>query len=174
MQVNAASAVLAFDSIPAFEGVAIMSTNRTVWFLVADSARARILSTDRIGSHFETVASFESEDAHKPSHELGSDKPGRAFERGIPSRSAMEPHTAPQRVAKQQFDRDVAQALNQAAGQNQFDALVLVAPPRTLGDLRRHLDDSARDRVSEEVGKDLVKLPEPDLQVQLRDLLRPH
>ena len=150
-----------------------MAQAHTTWFLIADSARARIVSVRRHMPGFETIATFDSEEAHQLSRDLGSDRPGRAHESASPTRHAVEPRSDPQRVAKQRFDRAVAETLNRAAAERRFDALFLIAPPRTLGDLRQELDDATRAKVREELDKDWVKLPEPELEQQLNALLRP-
>ena len=150
-----------------------MPQAHTTWFLIADSARARIVSARRHVPGFETVVCFESEEAQHQSHEIGSDRPGRAFESASPTRHAVEPRSDPQRVAKQQFSHHVAEELNRAAAEQRFDALYLIAPPRTLGELRPELSDATSAKMREELHKDWVHLPEPELEEHLNGLLHP-
>ena len=61
-------------------------------------------------------------------------------------------------MAKRDFTARLAGVLDKACGEGQFDRLVLVAPPRSLGELRSHLSERVKRAVSHEVGKDLTVL----------------
>ncbi len=62
--------------------------------------------------------------------------------------------------------------LDAGAARRRFDRLVLVAPPKTLGALRRALGELARSRVAAELKKDLVNVSEHDLPVHLGEIIR--
>jgi protein required for attachment to host cells len=79
----------------------------------------------------------------------------------------MEPRVDWHRFAKEQFARDVAAALEKAALDRLYGNLILVAPPRTLGDLRQALGSHARSLVAGEVPKDLTNLPDHELPAHL-------
>ncbi len=51
-------------------------------------------------------------------------------------------------------------------------SVVLVAPPRALGDLRAACTDEVRALVTHELDKDLSRLPEHELVVRIDELLR--
>lgn len=61
--------------------------------------------------------------------------------------------------------------VNDAARRNEFQRLVLVAPPKTLGDLRAELDDHAQRLVVGELAHDLVHTPLPELRRHLASVL---
>lgn len=146
-----------------------MSKLPTIGIVVADGARALIMTTtDRL--HFEVVETMASADAHVRSHDLVSDRPGRSIESRGGAHHAIEARHDPHELEKEAFVRRVAERLGDAA----FDQLVLVAPKRQLGQLRTHLSEAARRTVTEELGKDLVKLPTADLHARLAALLQPH
>jgi protein required for attachment to host cells len=94
-----------------------------------------------------------------PTREQGSDKPGRTLKSaGSSHRSSMEP-TDWHDLEEHRFAREVAGALETAVRDNEVKALVVVAPARTLADLRRALHASVKDKIVAEIDKDLTKHP---------------
>ena len=76
------------------------------------------------------------EDENPPAHEQGSDRPGRAFKRaGTNLRSAVE-DTDWHDLEEHRFVHRVAGAMEQLVRERKAKALVVVAPPRALADLR--------------------------------------
>ncbi|MDX1542025.1 MAG: host attachment protein [Geminicoccaceae bacterium] len=145
----------------------------TTWILIADGAKARVVEQDKESRRYRPAF----EEAHfgaaaAPSREIASDRPGRTFDSGGEGRHAMEPSTDPQRHAKLSFARDLAERLSQAANRNEFDRLILVAAPRTLGDLRSLLSDSVKSKVVVEIDKDLTNTPDQDLGKHLDEHLK--
>ena len=84
----------------------------------------------------------------------------------------MEPPTDPQRYAKYAFARELAERLEEAAHGHRFDRLVLVAAPKTLGDLRELLPDPVKTKVVAEIDKDLTGVPLRDLPKHLEAVLK--
>ncbi|MDJ1157439.1 host attachment family protein [Chelatococcus sp. SYSU_G07232] len=93
------------------------------------------------------------------SREQGSDQPGR-MNRGRPSsnKSAIEA-TDWHQIAKDRFAREVADALYKAAHRQGYQHLVVVAPPTTLGELRKAFHKEVSERVVAEVDKTLTSHP---------------
>ena len=96
-------------------------------------------------------------DENPPTHEQGSDKPGRALSRTQPNRSAME-QTDWHDLEKHRFARAVAGALDRFLRELQTERLVIVAPPRTLADLRRSFTPAVQKSIVAELAKDLTGL----------------
>jgi len=144
---------------------------KTNWIVVADASAARIfvLAGPRQRISLEPVRELAAD--IKPSREIGSDRPGRTFDRGGPGRHAEEPPTDPKRHAKASFAREVAQTLDDERRRNSFAGLTVVAPPQFLGDLRGAMSGELRALVEAEINKDLTKLPLHELTPQLQDLL---
>lgn len=147
-----------------------MPKKKTKWVVVADGAAARILRAD--GATMTVLRELQSAEAHLPSRELVSDKPGRSQESAMPGRHAVEPKTDPHQKKKQEFAQALAAELNRAAARQEFDALVLVAPARTMGELRQALEAPAKERLTAELVKDLTKVAPHDLAAHLEDLPR--
>lgn len=91
-------------------------------------------------------------------HEQGSDQPGRAFASTGSVRSAVD-QTDFHQLEKDRFAGDIAELLGKLADAGDFEELVVVAPPRTLAELRKRFDRSVEKRIVAEVDKDLVKHP---------------
>lgn len=149
-----------------------MTKTERIWVMVADAAQARVFV--REGEHdFLPVdgAVLDNPAAHVPSRDLVSDKPGRSIESVGGMHHAEEPRSDPHRAAKTEFAHKVAGYLEQKAEAGSFDRLVMVAPPRMLGDLRGALGRHATARLAGTVAKDLTKIPTLKLKEQLQSIL---
>jgi protein required for attachment to host cells len=62
--------------------------------------------------------------------------------------------------------------LGGAAARRRFDALVLIAPPQALGDLRKALAGGVRAKVAAELAKDLTNVPLHELPRHLAEVVR--
>jgi protein required for attachment to host cells len=146
----------------------------TTWVLIADGARARILAQEK---PFEALRpALEEEEitgSTAQSKEIGSDRPGRSFDSsGLGGRHAMAPPTDPQRYAKFAFARELVERLEEALHGGRFQHLVLVAAPKTLGDLRELLPAPVKAKVVAELDKDLTHVPVRDLPRHLASVLK--
>jgi protein required for attachment to host cells len=144
---------------------------KVTWILVADGARARVLMNQGIGKGLEPAVNGEMARDVPRTRELGTDRPGRSQQRGASGRHAFQPHVDWHRFEKEKFSREMAALLDAAAERGAFDRLVLVAPPRTLGDLRSALGAKARGKVHAEVDKDLTHVTLHDLPGYLGDVV---
>jgi len=92
--------------------------------------------------------------------ELRSDAPGRVFSsrEGSTRRSSYDEGDFHEQ-AEAEFAERIADFVNKQALKTAPKGIVLVAPPRTLGVMRKHLDLGVSDKVVAEVPKDLVKHP---------------
>ena len=140
------------------------------WILVADGEHARFLMNTGPGKGLDDAPIAEMEVDIPPSRDIVSDRPGRSFDSHGQGRHAMEPYQY-RRFEEERFANDVAKILDEAATSGAFDRLVLVAPPKTLGDLRKHLGDVAGKRVHGEIDKDLVQASEDVLRKNLGEVM---
>lgn len=97
------------------------------------------------------------------SHEMGWDRPGRAFARIEPRRSAYEMPDFHE-VEEARFLADLAQAIEVEMSAGQFFKLVIMAPPRALGLLRESLSADILDKVELALTKDYLNTPISDLE----------
>ncbi len=144
----------------------------TTWILIADGARAHIIANDGPGKGLKPVPGREYTGINLPTREIGTDKPGRTFDRAGTGRHAKEPRVDWHQFEKHKFARSMAKVLDKAAGNGAFDRLVLVAPPQTLGELRGALDKKTRARITAESAKDLTNLSIHELPEHLSEVVR--
>ncbi|MHA1600543.1 MAG: host attachment protein [Alphaproteobacteria bacterium] len=141
------------------------------WILIADGARARIVLNDGPGRGVRPGPDKDFEGMNAPSREIVSDKPGRSFDSAGQGRHSMEPHTDPHEHEQRTFHHRLAVYLDQAEKRGDFDRLVVVAPPKALGNLRRELTDATRAKVVGELNKDLTHVPIHDLAAHLGSVM---
>ena len=96
-------------------------------------------------------------------HEQGTDKPGRAFASAGTARSAME-ETDWHQLGEDRFAVDIADTLYRLAHANKFESLVIVAPPKVLGNLRKAFHKEVVDRITGELPKNLTSHPIPEIE----------
>jgi protein required for attachment to host cells len=138
----------------------------TTWILIADGAHARVFSNSGPGKGIEVVQGGVINGDHRPDHELVRDGLGRTFESSGAAgdmRHAIEPRTDPHRELKRTFAHELADMLDQRLAEKAYDRLVIVAPPKALGDLRAALSEHVKPLVYAELNKDLVKTPVAEL-----------
>lgn len=149
-----------------------MNPAKTItWILIADGARARLASVERHGSSTELVEKFEYQADHRPSRELGRDRPARVHESQGATRHAVEPKVDPHRALKREFADTISEALDDNLAQKNFDRLIVVAPPVTLGDLRRVFSEPVKSKIFAEVAMDLTKVPNSEVPRHIADLI---
>ena len=93
-----------------------------------------------------------------PTSEQGSAPPGRAFASTGQGRSAYE-QVDWHELEEHRFAEEIARGLAGLAGSGDLHAVVLVAPPKVLGDLRAAMPKTLRALVVGELSKDLTKHP---------------
>ena len=106
-------------------------------------------------------------DDNPPTHEQGTDRPGRAFKRaGTNLRSGVET-TDWHDLEEHRFAQRVATAMEHLVRERNVKALVVVAPPRTLADLRHAFGADVKKRIIAEIDKDLTKHPAHEIEKHL-------
>ena len=147
-----------------------MSAAKT-WVLIADGARARLVAAEGHGKTLHVIEQHEFHADHSPNRELQRDKPVRVFESHGATRHGVEPKSDPHRELKRHFAHEIAEALDENLSQRRFDRLVMVAPPVTLGDLRRALSEAVKASVIAEVVMDLTKVPNSEVPRHIEGLI---
>jgi protein required for attachment to host cells len=93
-----------------------------------------------------------------------TDGPGRTFDAsGGAGRSAYEEVDFHQ-LEEDRFAAETADLLRQRALRNDFEALIIVAPPRALGELRKHYHKEVEKRLVGEIAKDLTGHPVAEIE----------
>lgn len=97
----------------------------------------------------------------------GTDAPGRAAASVGTARSAFS-ETDFHQQEEDRFAADLAERLKVRALRNDYAELVVVAPPRTLGELRKHYHKEVAGRLKGELAKDLTGHPVGEIETLLK------
>ena len=141
------------------------------WILVADGARARIFKNEGPGKGVQPAVDEEFRHAVPRTRELGTERPGRVQESANSARHAMENAVDWHRFEKEKFAREMARVLDRAGSAGAFERLILVAPPKTLGDLRGLLGAGTRKKITGEIDKDLTQITPGELPDHLAKVM---
>ena len=128
------------------------------WILVADGEKALFLENMGDGElpNFE-IRRVEEQD-NPPSREQGANVPGRMSDGGTGHRSAVE-DTDWHQLGKERFAAEIADILYKMAHRQRFEKIVIVAPPKILGEMRQHFHKEVQAKIVGEVDKDLTNHP---------------
>jgi protein required for attachment to host cells len=135
-----------------------MAVHHNALVLVADGQKFLMLRN--VGDASQPVLRYEGggQQENPATRDQGTDQPGRAFGSLGSQRSAIE-QTDFHQLEKDQFAAQAAEILSKLAQAGDFEKLIVVAPPHTLAELRKHYDEAVRSRIVGEIDKDLTKHP---------------
>jgi protein required for attachment to host cells len=136
-----------------------MKTPKT-WIVVADGANARVLEGFGQADSFKPVPGYSFKSHAPASRDLISERPGRTFNSTGKVRHAIEPRVDPHEQQEEDFLKSLAGHLDKGLRDHSYGDLIIAAPPRALGVLRKHLSDKVRRHVRGELDNDLVKRPD--------------
>jgi len=134
---------------------------------VGDGQKALFLRNRGDKSSPSLVAVHAFAEKNPPTHEQGTDRPGRGFKRADTNRRSSMETTDWHRLEKEHFIERVASAAEQLVRAEDIKAIVIVAPARTLAELRQTFHPDIKRRISVEVEKDLTKHPVSEIERHL-------
>jgi protein required for attachment to host cells len=136
------------------------------WVVVCDGAKALVLENigDEKFLNLRTKEVYQQDDP--PTHEQGTDAPGRSFQSVGAARSAMD-QTDWHNQGEQRFLEKLVTRLDAAVQAGETKSLVIAAPPKALGVLRRVYTHGLRNALSAEIDKDFVKMPLHEIEKHL-------
>jgi protein required for attachment to host cells len=70
-------------------------------------------------------------------------------------------------LEEDKFAAETAEMLKKRALRNDFESLIIIAPPKTLGELRKHYHKEVSDRLKGEISKDLTGHTVPQIEEAL-------
>ena len=109
-----------------------------------------------------TEAHDQRDDA--PDREMKTDAPGAIGQSaGYSGRVAYE-ETDFHQLEEDRWAKQAAEDVNRRALANDFEALAIIAPPKTLGELRKQLHKEAARRVVCEIPKEMTGHTIPDIE----------
>lgn len=140
-----------------------MKIDHDALVMVVDGGKMLLFRNDGDAA-FPTLKVEEAVEQINPSgHEQASDAPGRAYSPAGSARSAVE-QTDFHQQNEDRLASDACALLNRRAQANDYEQLVIIAPPRMLGEMRKHYHKDLEDRLIGEIAKDLTGHPVPDIE----------
>jgi protein required for attachment to host cells len=143
-----------------------IAVHNGAWVLVGDGRRALFLENHGDPDLLDLRVIEARVEENPATRDQGTAAPGRAFaSRGGP-RSSLET-TDWHELEKEHFADRIAETINKAAESGEMKEVVLIAPPRVLGELRKHLSVKAQAKVKGEIDKDLTRHPISEIEKAL-------
>jgi protein required for attachment to host cells len=131
--------------------------------LVGDGQKALFLRNKGNPRQVDLVVERILERDNPPTREQGADRPGRSTASPGVARSAME-EVNWHHLGKERFADELANVLYRHAHANLFDRLIIIAPPKILGILRKAFHAEVVDRIAAEIPKELTSLPVAEIE----------
>ncbi len=134
--------------------------------LVADGRKMLFLRNEGDAEFPNLVVEKAQEQANPATRDQATDSAGRASSLQGGVQSSVEP-TDFHQIEEDRFAADAADFLKIGALKNDYDSLIVIAPPKTLGELRKHYHKEVSSRLKGELDKDLTGHPIKDIEKAL-------
>jgi protein required for attachment to host cells len=153
----------------------------TTWIIAADESRARVLQVTGQEQRLTEIENLVNPAGRAQDRELQTDAEPRFSGHGGLGKPGASPTSGPGSDREAQgpvehsartFAREVGRYLDKARTEHRYDQLVLVAPPKFLGALRKELHKEVEKLVADELPKDLAWFNARDLQRYLSDFAK--
>ncbi|RYE01217.1 MAG: host attachment protein [Sphingomonadales bacterium] len=137
-----------------------MQVPHNAFVVVADGRKMLFLRNEGDATHPNLQVEKKVTDKHNPDHhEQATDLAGAAMGTrtagGAWGGGNMEEVDFHQ-LEEDRFAADTAELLKRRALNNDFESLIIIAPPKTLGELRKHYHKEVESRITLEIDKDLT------------------
>lgn len=126
--------------------------------VVADGRKSLFLRNEGDAEYPNLIVESHREHEDRPDREIKADAPTVAVSSVGGGRNTVE-DTDYHQQAEDRFAEEAAALLGRKVQGGGFEELIIVAPPRTLGELRRHYTQEVSSRIVAEIDKDLVNHP---------------
>lgn len=137
--------------------------------LVADGRKSLFLRNEGDDQFLNLVVEDQRAHADLADRDMKSDAPGRSMSPVGGGQSTMDEPDYHQ-IEEDRFAKETAELLAKRVQKNGVEQLIVVAPPRTLGELRHHYGKAVQAKIVAEVDKDLVNHPIDQLEGVLKAL----
>lgn len=141
---------------------------RDSYVLVADGAKMLFFRNDGDADQLNLTVVAAEQQADQADRDIKTDAAGRKPSApgvgGQPAAGEADFH----QQAEMRFAAEAAERLNRAALAGDFERLVIVAPPKTLGELRRRYHKEVAARITAEIPKDMVGHPVDRIEAALK------
>ena len=140
-----------------------MKLKTDTWIVVADGNKYLILHNLGWPDLLDLRVLQHDEIDVPQTQDLARDRAGHQRDRfrpGVTGFKQFDEHEA----QETEFAKRLVAELNRRAEQKQFNDILIIADPETLGDMRPIYSASLKERLVGEIPKDLTNLPIPDIE----------
>ena len=124
--------------------------------MVLDGAKMLLFRNDG-DEKYPVLATLAHEEVdNPPSREQGTDTPGRTQSSMGDGRSSSYGETDWHQQSEDKIARHAAEVLERAASRLKDEGVIVIAAPRTLGEVRKHYGRETSKRLLGEISKDLA------------------
>ena len=134
--------------------------------LVADGKKMLFLRNHGDPNQIDLRTEAHDEREDRKDHEIKTDAPGtmkQSMGYGRPTYDETDFH----KLEEDRWAKHAAEDVNRRALSNDFEAIAIIAPPKTLGELRKKFHKEATRRVVLEIPKEMTGHPIPDIEALL-------
>lgn len=132
-----------------------------IWIVQMDSVSCKIYNYIKKPADLKLLKEFVHPENKYHANDLVSDQPGH-YQTGFQAHGAYS-SPDPKQVKIEQFSQEIANYLEDARKQSQFDQLIIVAAPHILGLLQQHLTKYVKEMIEREIQKDFMFMKEHQL-----------
>ena len=143
-----------------------MHVPHNAFVVVADGRKMLFLRNEGDAEYPNLQVERVREQDNPSTADQGTDQPGSAFSSTGAGRSSYE-QTDFHQLEEDRFAAETADLLRKRALSNDFESLIIIAPPRMLGELRKHYHKEVSDRLTGELDKDLTGHTVPQIEEAL-------
>ncbi len=141
-----------------------MQVPHNTFVVVADGKKMLFFRNEGDSEFLKLEVDRKREQELPADRDLKTSEAGRTFDAsGGAGRSAYE-ETDFHQLEEDRFAAETAELLKKGALRNDFESLIIVAPPKTLGELRKHYHKEVEKRLAGEIAKDLTGHPVTEIE----------
>ena len=148
--------------------MAALTIPHNAYVLIGDGRKALILRNEGDAASVNLKVERVFKDQNASTHEQGADRPGRSHPAVGARRFAVE-QTDWHVLEEHHFAAEIGTVLGRIIQEGKIKALIVVAPPRTLADLRQTFDKEISQHIIAEINKDLTNEPVSEIEKHLKD-----
>lgn len=132
--------------------------------VVADGRKMLLFRNDGDAQYPKLEVVKHDEKEIPATRDIGTDAPGRTQQAGGLGGVAGYEQTDFHQLEEDRFAAETAEMLRKRALRNEFSQLIVVAPPKALGELRKHYHKEVEARIIGEIAKDITNRPTPEIE----------
>ncbi|MBY0427719.1 MAG: host attachment protein [Alphaproteobacteria bacterium] len=155
-----------------FERTAHHQKKCTIWVLVADAKNAHVYEYLRTTQDIPLDGLNKNHLSHeKVRHELLAMDMGMKVDTHLPQPNDHAPQGDYKNDEKKRFTDVISDKLLLAFHDKKFNKIVLVAPPKMIGEFRSHMPSDLQQHIAGELSRDLTHFKGDELMAHLQETL---